>query len=356
MGVRRNLGLGLSLLALAGCGKSAVVHTATPAPAASSSKSSQLRSGALSVADLQAAEPSADTMRALGFAATAPNAADDAAADHAGSAALAEAYTTAGFLYRHTRDYVRVGFSPDRPSSWFPGTTALVRVTFDEFPSTAAADQGVTAAVADLTDAGHRPLTATGGRGVHASQLHKPGDVVSTAVVQRDATTVVSVTGACNGCADGALPSDFQPVVDTVKAAVDHVLATPPSDVDRITAFLAAFSQQFRAGDVEALVAELNPVVITRYGRPQCQAHVTDIRAPVLKDPTVSLTLKSVTSGPAPYDWVTDNETTTVPNTYTLAVDIVEAGAHHDETIHLNVVDGAVTWFLDCGTPKPIGG
>jgi len=82
------------------------------------------------------------------------------------------------------------------------------------------------------------------------------------------------------------------------------------------------------AGDTKFLVTRLHPQVTVRYGAEQCTAMVA-----TYLDPTYEIGVENL-SRPADYQWVTDGLNTVIP-----------------ATVHLTEIDGAFTWFTDCGTP-----
>jgi hypothetical protein len=100
----------------------------------------------------------------------------------------------------------------------------------------------------------------------------------------------------------------------------------------------------FQTGDTTFMFLHLHPVVFDRYGEGQCRAHVDGFTA----DPSAMWTVISST-GPSPWDWVTDNRTTTVPDTWAVTVDEPSAG---NRDLHFAEFDGEWKWFLDCGNPK----
>jgi hypothetical protein len=117
----------------------------------------------------------------------------------------------------------------------------------------------------------------------------------------------------------------------------------PPAE--DATQFLTALATALATGDTNFLVGRLNPAVVGRYGSPQCLAALAGAQ-----DPSAQFTVKAVT-GPAEYDWTTDDKTVKVADTLTVEVDRVQRGVTQPATIHLASVDGQLTWFVDCGNP-----
>ena len=77
--------------------------------------------------------------------------------------------------------------------------------------------------------------------------------------------------------------------------------------------FITRLDQALRARDIEYMIARLHPAVIERYGEAACRANF---------ERTESLARKvtGAATGPAPYDWTTDGQTETIPDTYTVPV------------------------------------
>ena len=114
----------------------------------------------------------------------------------------------------------------------------------------------------------------------------------------------------------------------------------PPTAEDFAAALLAAF----QTGDNGYLFDRLHPLVLERYGERQCRRHVNSFVA----DPSASWTVQS-SSGPAPWDWVTDDLTTTVADTWTVMIDVPNEGQRE---VHFVPFEGTWRWFVDCGEPR----
>ena len=114
------------------------------------------------------------------------------------------------------------------------------------------------------------------------------------------------------------------------------------SGAETPAAFLDILAAALRNGDDNFLLTRLNPAVIDRFGSSTCKRSVAS-----LHDPTARFVVDSV-SGPAPYEWHTDNRTTTVPGTLTVTADRTRSNQTSRVTLHLTPVDGKLTWFTDC--------
>jgi hypothetical protein len=112
-----------------------------------------------------------------------------------------------------------------------------------------------------------------------------------------------------------------------------------------ITTFLPQFSNAMQTADTVFLASALDPAVVARYGEAQCRSDLAAVAA----DPTANFAVKDFGSGPQPYTYTSDGQSTAVPNTYTLAVIRTANGVTQDSTLHLSVdSSGSVHWFTDC--------
>ena len=114
---------------------------------------------------------------------------------------------------------------------------------------------------------------------------------------------------------------------------------------ETVEEFLQAFETAFREGDEAFLFERLNPATVELYGEPQCKALIA-----TLKDPTRAYELRK-TSKPKPYDYNPDGRSITVPNVYTVTVQVTANGELSKQEIHLAPVTDTLTWFADCGDP-----
>ncbi len=130
-------------------------------------------------------------------------------------------------------------------------------------------------------------------------------------------------------------------------AAADAVEETTTTEVPAETAeeFLTALAAAIASGDTAFLTTHLHPEVAVRYGADQCAATVA-----TYLDPTYAIEVLNV-SEPADYQWVTDSLTTVIPETLSVEVLRTADGVQASATVHITEIDGAFTWFTDCGAP-----
>ena len=134
--------------------------------------------------------------------------------------------------------------------------------------------------------------------------------------------------------------SPFTPTASPTATASAPPALDPPTAEDFAAALLAAF----QSGDTEYLLDRVHPLVFERYGEGQCRRHVSGLPA----DPSASWTVQS-SSGPAPWEWETDDLTTTVGDTWTVTIRIPGEG---QRDIHFAPFEGTWRWFVDCGEPR----
>lgn len=120
--------------------------------------------------------------------------------------------------------------------------------------------------------------------------------------------------------------------------------AVPSLDPPTAEEFADALLAAFQSGDTQYLFDRVHPVVFERYGMRQCRRHVDGFAA----DPSASWTVQS-SSGPAPWEWETDDLTTTVGDTWTVTIRIPGEG---QRDIHFAPFEGTWRWFVDCGEPR----
>jgi hypothetical protein len=145
-------------------------------------------------------------------------------------------------------------------------------------------------------------------------------------------------------------------------AATQPALTTPPVTAPPATApapdvealvrdFFEAFQAAVRDGSQEDFAANLGQATIDRYGLAACQVNLAS-KVPV---PEQAFEIVEV-SEPAPWDYVTDGETTSVPDTITVdarvtAPDPSGVVGTESRELHVQVIEGLVYWFTDCGEP-----
>jgi hypothetical protein len=93
------------------------------------------------------------------------------------------------------------------------------------------------------------------------------------------------------------------------------------------------------------LFDNLHPEVVARYGEPACRRYTNATSLPGLK-----LTYLGST-GPAPWDWILDERTTTIPDAWAVTVTWSQPGLEEEREVHIAPADGTWRWFTDCGDP-----
>ncbi len=119
--------------------------------------------------------------------------------------------------------------------------------------------------------------------------------------------------------------------------------STAAHSAETPAAFLDELAGAMRSGNVDFMVARLNPAVIAHYGRASCrQAVVSYI------DPTAAFTLQSA-SPPADYTYTVSGTSVVVPDTITAQATFTRQGHPGPVTAHLSRTSkGELTWFTDC--------
>ena len=88
--------------------------------------------------------------------------------------------------------------------------------------------------------------------------------------------------------------------------------------------------------------------MIDRYGASACEAKL----ASDVADPTYAVDIVAI-HPLAPWDYVTDGRTTTIAQAWTVDANVTTLGATSSREVHVAPMDGAVSWFTDCGDPLP---
>lgn len=154
------------------------------------------------------------------------------------------------------------------------------------------------------------------------------------------------------------LPAASEPVSITavpatpVPATVPLPTSVPTQDVNALVrAFFVELQDAVRAGSQETMADVLGQATIDRYGRAACLTFLTS------RDPAPEQVFEILSvQEPAPWDYVTDERTTTVPDATTVVARVTGADATgaistEERELHVQVVDGVVHWFTDCGDP-----
>jgi hypothetical protein len=152
-----------------------------------------------------------------------------------------------------------------------------------------------------------------------------------------------------------AAPVTAAPVTTTPLATAGVTpppTAAPTADTLAIVrAFFDRLQAAVRAGTQGGLADSLGAATIERYGREQCATALA--AKPAVSEQTFEIL---GIRPPAAWDYVTDELTTTVPDTTTVDARVTgpdAAGVLRTETreLHVQVIDGVVSWFTDCGDP-----
>lgn len=131
--------------------------------------------------------------------------------------------------------------------------------------------------------------------------------------------------------------------------------AAPTEDTLAIvTAFFAELERAVHDGAQETLADRLGQAVVDRYGAETC----TTFLAAKEPFPEQAFEILGV-SGPAAWDYVTDGLTTTIPGATTVDANVTAPDASGAVTtvrrdLHVELVDGVVRWFTDCGEPLSV--
>jgi hypothetical protein len=146
-----------------------------------------------------------------------------------------------------------------------------------------------------------------------------------------------------------AIASPTSGPTTTTPTSPPPTLVPPSPTVDPTIAVRAFFDDlvaAIRSGNVSPMGARLNGAVIDRYGVAACEAQLASRD----RDPTYAVTITTI-HDLAPWDYVTDDMTTTIPLTWTIDASVTALGATAARELHVAPGDDEVTWFTDCGTP-----
>jgi hypothetical protein len=110
--------------------------------------------------------------------------------------------------------------------------------------------------------------------------------------------------------------------------------------------FLAALATAIQEGDAAFQLERLHPAVIERYGEDGCRADIA-----TRTDPTRAFDITQVRDQPEPFDYASDGQSETIPETVVVEAQVTEDGATNPQEVHVAEVDGEFRYFSDCGTP-----
>ncbi len=147
-----------------------------------------------------------------------------------------------------------------------------------------------------------------------------------------------------------------EPAMTVVPPTIAATLVPPtPAPTEDTLAIVRAFFVELETavhtGTQETMTDRLGQAVFDRYGRETCSANLA-AKEPVAEQAFEILSV----SGPAPWDYVTAELTTTVPDALTVGARVAAPDASGGVTtvereLHVQVSDGVVYWFTDCGEP-----
>lgn len=144
------------------------------------------------------------------------------------------------------------------------------------------------------------------------------------------------------------------PTATLVVTLAPTLASTPAPTQDTlaiVTAFIEELERAVHDGAQETLADRLGQAVVDRYGAATCRAFLA------AKEPFPEQAFEVLgVSGPAPWEYVTDDLTTTVPDATTIDANVTGPDASGAITtvrrdLHVQLVDGVVHWFTDCGEP-----
>lgn len=135
------------------------------------------------------------------------------------------------------------------------------------------------------------------------------------------------------------------PTATPTTAPTPTPTATPNPEA-LIREFMEDLVAAIRAGDVDSMLPRVHPATIERYGEAACLEELSTRAA----DPTYDVVIKAIRPQ-APWDYVTDDVSTTIADAWTIEVDLTSFGTTSAREVHLAPTDGDVRWFTDCGTP-----
>lgn len=164
-----------------------------------------------------------------------------------------------------------------------------------------------------------------------------------------DAGTTASRPSSVASPAGPAAPTPpLVPTVPPSAAPTDPPAPVPSPSPDTealVAAFFADLVEAIRAGSVGSMGDRLHPAVIGRYGEVACAQELASRAA----DPGFDVAVVAI-SASAPWDYVTDERTTTIEETLTVDARVTSGGTSGAREFHVTIIDGEIRWFTDCGT------
>lgn len=164
------------------------------------------------------------------------------------------------------------------------------------------------------------------------------GDVTPTV------TPSASASQATTSDAPSASPTSAPPTQTPVPPTATPAPSLGEADV---RAFVEVLVTAVQTGDVETMLANLHPATFDRYGVDACRSAVANFTNPDFEIEALEV------QDPAPWDYVTDELTTTIPDAWAVPGNLTVGGGvpTQSQTFHFAPFGDAVRWFTDCGTP-----
>lgn len=150
---------------------------------------------------------------------------------------------------------------------------------------------------------------------------------------------VASITTPTSTARDSATTS----TTSTSTTSTSTTTTTVPPET--VAEFLTGLNVAFESSDAEFLLGRLNEATIERYGVEQCRAYLIG-----MLPQSQGLSLRR-TVAVGPWDYVTDNVTTSLAAITAVEVDRVVNGEIRINELHWQLVGDVFTWFTDCGSP-----
>ena len=203
----------------------------------------------------------------------------------------------------------------------------------------------------------HITLSTTDGDKTGSGAATEGATFVAVPVEFTRFTTIngITITGPQGAVAPGTFTAQLPFPLD---AAHDH-----PTDCDgsklsisapagatgaNVNTQIAEFLSQLAANThsvsgVDSMLASLDRAVIARYGLDQCRAFLA-----TTTDTTAAFNVVDV-APPGPFEYTSDGQSTTVPDTFAVHVQHTVNGQATDETVHVaRNQDGTLSWFTRC--------
>jgi hypothetical protein len=167
------------------------------------------------------------------------------------------------------------------------------------------------------------------------------------------AGSVVATVGFL-GIVAGALGTALDWGAETTREAVADETGDAGQDDDQAAEtpeeFLAALAVAVQEGDAVFQRERLHPAVIERYGEAACRADIA-----TRTDPTRAFEVTQVRDEPEDFDYASDGQSETIPDTVVVDAQVTAQGATSAQSVHLVEIAGEFRYFTDCGMPASAG-